>query len=183
MNFTVIGCLFSGHGFGINTNLFETNVINLAVVIAVVISAGGDALRELLENRKQTILDNLASADARAQEIEMEMNQARQQLERAIEKAKEIRQSGLLAAEKEKKACISQAEGEAQRLHTLKEDNVRFEQQKAMKQVAEMMILASLDVAYKKVEKRMNSDTFHVWVNDHKMSFYETLDRYARQLI
>jgi hypothetical protein len=47
-------------------------------------------------------------------------------------------------------------------LHTLKENNVRFEQQKAMKQVAEMMILASLDAAYKKVEKRINSDTFHV---------------------
>jgi hypothetical protein len=28
---------FSGHGFGFNTNILETNVINLAVVIAVVV--------------------------------------------------------------------------------------------------------------------------------------------------
>jgi hypothetical protein len=27
-----------GHGFGINTNIFETNIINLAAVIAIVIS-------------------------------------------------------------------------------------------------------------------------------------------------
>lgn len=36
MNF--IDVLFSGHGFGINTNILETNVLNLAVVIAVVVS-------------------------------------------------------------------------------------------------------------------------------------------------
>jgi hypothetical protein len=29
MNFTVSSCLFSGHGFGFNTNILETNVINL----------------------------------------------------------------------------------------------------------------------------------------------------------
>ena len=49
MNFTEISFIFSGHGFGINTNILETNVINLAVVIAVVISFVGDAVRELLE--------------------------------------------------------------------------------------------------------------------------------------
>jgi hypothetical protein len=35
---------FSGHGFGFNTNILETNVINLAVVIAVVVSVVGDAV-------------------------------------------------------------------------------------------------------------------------------------------
>jgi hypothetical protein len=37
--------VFSGHGFGFNTNILETNVINLAVVIAVVVSVVGDAVR------------------------------------------------------------------------------------------------------------------------------------------
>jgi hypothetical protein len=44
MDFTRIGLIFSGHGFGFNTNILETNVINLAVVIAVV-SVVGDAVR------------------------------------------------------------------------------------------------------------------------------------------
>jgi hypothetical protein len=42
MDFTRIGLIFSGHGFGF-TNILETNVINLAVVIAVVVSVVGDA--------------------------------------------------------------------------------------------------------------------------------------------
>jgi F-type H+-transporting ATPase subunit b len=56
MDFTRIGLIFSGHGFGFNTNILETNVINLAVVIAVVVSVVGDAVRELLKNRKKQLL-------------------------------------------------------------------------------------------------------------------------------
>ena len=53
MNLIELNCMFFGHGFGINTNILETNVINLAVVIAVVVTFVGDAVRELLENRKK----------------------------------------------------------------------------------------------------------------------------------
>ena len=70
MSFIEISLIFSGHGFGINTNILETNVINLAVVIAVVVSFVGDAVRELLDNRKKTILQNICAADARAQEVQ-----------------------------------------------------------------------------------------------------------------
>jgi hypothetical protein len=54
MDFTRIGLIFSGHGFGFNTNILETNVINLAVVIAVVSVV--DAVRELLKIEKKQLL-------------------------------------------------------------------------------------------------------------------------------
>lgn len=173
--------LFSG--FGMNTDIFDTNVINLAVVIGVVVTAGGDSLRDLLGNRKQIILDNIASIDTREKEIEDKMNQARQQFEKAKHKAKDIRQSGWDAAEKEKQACIKQAKGEAKRLNLSKQDAIYFERQKAINQVAQQIISLSVDQAYKKVKQRMTSDTFHVWVNTHKMTFYHTIQSYARRLV
>jgi hypothetical protein len=33
MDFTRIGLIFSGHGFGFNTNILETNVINLLLLL------------------------------------------------------------------------------------------------------------------------------------------------------
>jgi F-type H+-transporting ATPase subunit b len=82
MDFTRIGLIFSGHGFGFNTNILETNVINLAVVIAVVVSVVGDAVRELLKNRKETIINNLREADNRANEA-LERDLAKAQLQEA----------------------------------------------------------------------------------------------------
>jgi len=46
-------------GFGLNTNLFETNILNLTVVIGVVIKVVGDSLRSLLDQRRKTILSTL----------------------------------------------------------------------------------------------------------------------------
>jgi F-type H+-transporting ATPase subunit b len=170
MNLT-LQYLFSGHGFGINTNIFETNVINLAVVIAIVISFGGDALRKVLSDRKQTIVDNIASADARVKEIEEKMILASQRLSQAKEKAMEIRQSGLDNAKKEEKACIEWGEQETQRCKDLKEDTIRVKQREAIQSVSERFIHQSVNVALKKVEKRkkdMAKRSFEVWLLRHK---------------
>ena len=67
-------------------------------------------MRELLENRKKTILQNICAADARAQEVQEKMNKAILKLEKAKEKAIEIREQGIIAAQREKNSCIEQAE-------------------------------------------------------------------------
>ena len=47
--------------FGINTNILETNIINLTVVIGVLIYVGGDVLNSLLKTRKENILKSLTA--------------------------------------------------------------------------------------------------------------------------
>jgi F-type H+-transporting ATPase subunit b len=91
--------IFSGHGFGFNTNILETNVINLAVVIAVVVSVVGDAVRELLKNRKETIINNLREADNRANEA-LEKRDLAAQLQEAQKRAKKLRNKEFLLLNK-----------------------------------------------------------------------------------
>jgi F-type H+-transporting ATPase subunit b len=100
MDFTRIGLIFSGHGFGFNTNILETNVINLAVVIAVVVSVVGDAVRELLKNRKETIINNLREADNRANEALEKRDLAKAQLQEAQKRAKKLRNKEFLLLNK-----------------------------------------------------------------------------------
>jgi F-type H+-transporting ATPase subunit b len=56
------------HGFGLNTNLFETNVLNLIVVVRIVVTVVGDALRNLLDQRRKVILSTLQEADKKKRE-------------------------------------------------------------------------------------------------------------------
>lgn len=179
MIFTEISLIFSGHGFGINTNIFETNVINLSVVIAVVVSFVGDAVRELLDNRKKTILQNICAADARAQEVQEKMNQAMAQLQAAEQKATEIREQGLVAAEREKKLCIQQAEDEAARLKQVKEDTIRLQQQKAIQQISQQIVVLSLQQVREKLQDKMKSRTFHPWVNKVKINKYTSIKNFS----
>jgi F-type H+-transporting ATPase subunit b len=154
-----------GEGFGFNTNILETNIINLAVVIAVVFTFVGDALRSLLENRKQTVLNNLREADQRATEAQEKLNQAQAQLELAKKKAVEIREQGLITAEQEKLQTISQAEKDVIRLAELKDETIKLQQQKALSQVSQQVVALALTKVREKLNKSLN-DTFHSSVNN-----------------
>ena len=173
MNFDSILSAFSslplGHGFGINTNIFETNVINLAAVVAVVVSFVGGNLKTLLEERKQTILNNLQEASQRAAEAQEKLNQAKAQLEMAKQKAKEIREEGSLRASQEIKSCVLQHEERLSKLEEFKQETIQFYQQKAFKQAYMYVISRIMTRVKERLNKGLDS-TYHVVVNNFYVS-------------
>jgi F-type H+-transporting ATPase subunit b len=147
-----------GHeGFGINTNLLETNVFNLAVVVGVLVYFGGDILTSLLKNRKELILKSLTDAEERYKEATEKLVNAKKQLELATVKAKEIRAQGLVTAEQGTKNLLERAKEDIKRLEEAKQATIRFEEEKAVAQVCERVSRLALEQAINKVKKRLNS--------------------------
>ena len=64
-------------GFGFNTNILETNVLNLAVVVPAVFVLGKDTLKSILETRREKILASLRSADDRFKAAQLELDAAK----------------------------------------------------------------------------------------------------------
>lgn len=157
------------HGFGINTNIFETNVINLAAVVTVVISFVGGNLTSLLEERKKTILGNLQEASQRAAEAEEKLAQAKNQLELAKKKAKEIREEGTLRATQEINNCVRQHEDRLSKLEEFKQETIQFYQQKAFKQASVYVISKIMTRVKERLNKGLDS-TYHVVVNNFYVS-------------
>jgi len=158
-----------GHGFGINTDIFETNIINLAAVIGVVVTQVGGGLTAILDDRKNTIVNNLQEATQRALEAEEKLNQARTQLELAKTKAKEIREEGVSRATTEINTVVSQHEIRIAKLQEFKEETLSFYQQKAFKE-AYLYVIGRIMA---RVRERLNSgldSTYHVVVNNFYVS-------------
>ena len=183
MNLIEIKYSFFGNGFGINTNIIETNIINLAIVIAVVIIFVGDALRELLENRKKLILQNICAADARAKEVQDKMNKAIVQLENSKIKAIEIREQGIKTAQREKDLCIKQTDEETNRLKQKKQSAINLQQQKAIKQISQQIVILSLKQVRDQLKLKMKSKNFHLWVNKVKINKYTSIKKYSDNVI
>ena len=162
--------MFAGH-FGFNTNILETNVLNLAVVLAIVITYVGDALRGLLANRKQTILNNFREADQRASEAQDRLNQARLQLEKAKTKADEISQQAVFTVDQEKKQIISQTQEDIKRLSLLQQQTLKFEQQKAQNELAQKLVRLALHQVREKLNQRLNS-SIHTAVNHFQIVLF-----------
>jgi F-type H+-transporting ATPase subunit b len=162
--------MFAGH-FGLNTNILETNVLNLAVVLTVVITYVGDALRGLLANRKQNILNNFREADQRASEAQDRLNQARTQLEQAQAKAKQIREQALVTIEQEKNQIVRQNQEDIKRLSILQQETLQLEQQKAQNELAQKLVRLALHQVREKLTQRLNS-SIHSAVNNFQIVLF-----------
>ncbi len=168
-HFLMFGSLPLAEGFGINTNIFETNIINLAAVVAIVISFVGKNLSALLEDRKKTIVNNLQEASQRAAEAQERLNVAKNQLELAKKKATEIREEGVLRATQEIQNCVSQHEERLSKLEEFQQETVQFYQQKAFKQAYMYVISKIMSRVKERLSKGLDA-TYHVVVNNFYVS-------------
>ena len=75
--------LAEDEGLRLNTDIFETGVLNIAVLIGILVYTGKDFLGSLLEERKTTILKGLQDAEDRFEEAERRLNEAQKQLTQA----------------------------------------------------------------------------------------------------
>lgn len=91
-NFDQIFILLAEHeGIGLNTDILETGLLNIIVLLAILVYAGKDFLGSALEERKMTILNGVQNAEDRLNEAQRRLNEAKKQLNQANLVISEIR--------------------------------------------------------------------------------------------
>ena len=95
MNFLI----FASGGFGLNLNIFETNIINLAVVVFGLYKFLPGFLGKILERRRTSILSDLNEAEERLAQAKDSLTQAKDELASVKQKADKIRNDCKLRAE------------------------------------------------------------------------------------
>ena len=138
-------------GFGLNTNILETNILNLLVVLAVVFIFGGNALRGLLDNRKQAITTNLEEADRRAKQSQEKLAQLKNQLNQYKTKADEILKNGQEYAKQERITRQKETEDQIARLKTSREKMINLQREQVMKKLSQQVMTTILSTVTKQV--------------------------------
>ena len=106
--------LLATEGFGLNLNLFETNVLNWAVVVFGLYKFLPGFLGKMLQKRREGILLELKDAEDRLIKATQALDKAKSDLSLAEEKATQIKadslkRSELIRMESEKKAIEEMA--------------------------------------------------------------------------
>jgi F-type H+-transporting ATPase subunit b len=164
-------------GFGLNTNLLETNVLNLAVVVGVVVKVVGDSLRSLLDQRRRTILSTLQEADLKAKEAKQRLEAAQRTLEEARSRVQEIRIQTVQAIEREKSAAQKQLEGDLRRLREGRNQAIQLERQRATQfisyQISTLALNSAEDILWNTLNSKSTSSAKQKELNE--MYVRETL--------
>nr|YP_009646290.1 CF0 subunit I of ATP synthase [Chloropicon mariensis]QBX97819.1 CF0 subunit I of ATP synthase [Chloropicon mariensis] len=134
-------------GIEFNTNIFETNLINLSIVLSVVFLVIGDAFKTALNERKNGILTALNEADERYEEAQNKLNATLALLEEAKEKAQSIQKEAPGTALKEKETIQTQYALEEDRMNQKFENDSNLARARMAKTLYNHMVHTSISKA------------------------------------
>jgi F-type H+-transporting ATPase subunit b len=146
-------------GFGLNTNIFETNILNLAVVLGIVVTVVGDALRSILNQRRQNILSTLAEADAKSRESQNRLEEAKKSVVAARFRAQEIRLQAIQVAEQENLSAQSKLADDLQRLRDRGRQRIQLARQQTVQTIAQQVASLAVTTAESTLLKSFGSQT------------------------
>nr|YP_010889484.1 ATP synthase CF0 subunit I [Pedicularis aschistorrhyncha]WJJ69334.1 ATP synthase CF0 subunit I [Pedicularis aschistorrhyncha] len=145
-SFVSLGHWSSAGSFGFNTDILATNPINLSIVIGVLIFFG-KGLSDLLDNRKQRILNTIRnSEELRGGAIE-QLEKAKARLRKVEVEADQFRVNGYSEIEREKLNLVNSTYNTFDQLENYKNETIQFEQQRAISQVRQRVFQQALQGA------------------------------------
>nr|YP_009486281.1 ATP synthase CF0 B subunit [Draba oreades]AWB12526.1 ATP synthase CF0 B subunit [Draba oreades] len=146
-SFVYLGHWPSAGSFGFNTDILATNPINLSVVFGVLIFFGKGVLNDLLDNRKQRILNTIRNSEELREGAIQQLESARARLRKVETEADQFRVNGYSEIEREKLNLINSTYRTLKQLENYKNETILFEQQRTINQVRERVFQQALQGA------------------------------------
>nr|YP_009661534.1 ATP synthase CF0 subunit I [Amphilophium paniculatum]QBA67232.1 ATP synthase CF0 B subunit [Amphilophium paniculatum]QBA67233.1 ATP synthase CF0 B subunit [Amphilophium paniculatum]QCT82813.1 ATP synthase CF0 subunit I [Amphilophium paniculatum] len=157
-SFVSLGHWPSAGSFGFNTDILATNPINLSVVIGVLIFFGKGVLSDLLDNRKQRILNTIRNSEELRGEAIEQLEKARARLRKVEMEADQYRVNGYSEIERKKWNLINSTYKTLEQLENYKNETIQFEQQRAINQVRQRVFQQALQGALGTLNSCLNNE-------------------------
>nr|QVL26899.1 ATP synthase CF0 B subunit [Sphenodesme mollis] len=157
-SFVSLGHWPSAGSFGFNTDILATNPINLSVVIGVLIFFGKGVLSDLLDNRKQRILNTIRNSEELRGGATEQLEKARARLRKVEMEADQFRVNGYSEIEREKLNLINSTYKTLEQLENYKNETIQFEQQRTINQVRQRVFQQALQGALGTLNSCLNKE-------------------------
>nr|YP_010462572.1 ATP synthase CF0 B subunit [Primulina lutea]UUJ36423.1 ATP synthase CF0 B subunit [Primulina lutea] len=157
-SFVSLGHWPSAGSFGFNTDILATNLINLSVVIGVLIFFGKGVLSDLLDNRKQRILNTIRNSEELREGAIEQLEKAGARFRKVEMEANEFRVNGYSEIEREKLNLINSTYNTLEQLENYKNETIQFEQQRAINQVRQRVFQQALQGALGTLNSCLNNE-------------------------
>jgi F-type H+-transporting ATPase subunit b len=153
--FTEASIILASNGsFGINTDIFETNLVNQLIVLAGVIVFGRDFLNESLGQRQAEIINGVEYSEKRLNEATTRLAEAKKQLSQArvimdqIKKETSSTKAALLESD------YNQAKLELSKRFSSASSILMFRERQILSEIKQYVSVLALELVVSKIEKK-----------------------------
>jgi F-type H+-transporting ATPase subunit b len=152
---------FSGHiadlSIGINTNIFETNLVNLALLTGGIFYLGSNALSESLVERQQKILGAIQESEERLEEATKKLADSETQLAQAQLVIESIGKDAEVTAQQVKSTILTDGKSEIERLTDAAKGQIVTIEARVRKQISDYVVTLALKRITMQLEGKLNS--------------------------
>jgi F-type H+-transporting ATPase subunit b len=142
-----------GGGVSLNTDIFEANVINLAILLVGLFIFGRKVLTNILGERRATIEAALKDAESRQQQAATALSAAKEQLAQAKAEATKIREDGVKSAANAKADIEAKTAADITRMREAASQDTNSERERAIAQLRQQVV----EMAMAKSQERLAS--------------------------
>ncbi len=156
----IFSYLASSHGgLGLNLNIFETNLINLSIILGLVVVYGSKLVGNILNDRKGRIEEEIKDAETRASIAAKALEQANQNLAQAKAKAEKIKAEAQVDATRAAEAIKAQGAKELEKLKEAAGKELDSEQAKVMAELKQRIAVLALERVESELKQRLDGST------------------------
>ena len=134
-------------GWGLNFNILDTNIINLAIIIGALFFFGRKVVGKILSDRRERIETAISSAERRQKEAAAALSQQQQKLDQAQAEAKRIRNSAEESASKARENIMAAAAKDIERMKETASQDLNAERERAIAQLRQRVVAMALQKA------------------------------------
>ena len=145
-------------GFGLNLDIFETNIINLAILIGALFYFGKGLLTKILTERKAAIATEIQAAEKSAKESARALSEAQQKLTQAQAEAQRIRQTAEENAQIAKEAILAQAAKDVEQMKQMAANDLSTETERAIADLRRQVVAKALQKVESELRQRVDSN-------------------------
>lgn len=131
-------------GFGLNLDILETNIINLAILVGILFYFGRKVVSNILNERRSNIEIAIREAEERADISASALKEAQQKLTESLAEAERIRESAAASAQTAREAILAKAAEDVERLKQTAAGDLNTERERALTQVRQQVVAMAL---------------------------------------
>ena len=139
-------------GFGLNLDLFDTNLINLTIIIILLVVVGRKVVGGILSERQAKIESAIKDAEQRKQSAAASLAEQQQKLAQAQVDAATIRSDAEKRAESFKQAILAKADTDIEKLRETAAADMSSQQDRAIAELRQRVI----ELALSNVERQLS---------------------------
>ncbi|MGK7946728.1 MAG: F0F1 ATP synthase subunit B [Microcystaceae cyanobacterium] len=145
-------------GIGLNFDVLQTNLLNLAILIGVLVYFGSKVLGNILSERRTKIAEAIEEAQTRQKEAAAALAQEQEKLAKAQANAEKILQEADSRAEAVRKQILEQADADIERMKATADQDVSSQQDRLVEELKQRLAAMAIERVTGELSDRLDED-------------------------